>query len=82
MSIRRERGRVHWYKADKGYGRIASEEFGDLLFVHFSSITGEGFRMLTEGQAVEYTRTIQPGPHGQRATATDVVVVRPEQISS
>ena len=44
MSVKRERGRVRWFKADKGYGRIAPDEFGDFLFVRFSSIAGEGFR--------------------------------------
>ena len=75
MGTPRERGRVHWYKNDKGYGRIASDPHGDLLFVHFSSIVGEGYRSLTEGQAVEYTRTAEPGPDGERATAKDVVAV-------
>jgi CspA family cold shock protein len=74
--LKRERGRVRWYKADKGFGRITSDEFNDVLFVHFSSIVqGGGFRELVVGQAVEYTRTIQPGPHGERPVAVDVVSV-------
>lgn len=74
--VERERGRVRWYKSEKGYGRITSDEFGDFLFVHFSSIiTSAGFRELHEGQLVEYTRVIGPGPHGDRAVAEDVVVV-------
>lgn len=74
--LKRERGRVRWYKADKGYGRITSDEFNDVLFVHFSSIVQDGgFRALREGEAVEYTRTIQPGPHGARPVALDVVSV-------
>ena len=75
-SPKRERGRVRWFKADKGYGRIDSDEFEDTLFVHFSSIVhNTGFRALTEGQLVEYTRSIEPGPHGLRAVAIQVVIV-------
>ena len=71
----RERGLVRWFKADKGYGRITSDEFHDVLFVHFSSIVGAGYRELEEGQVVEFTRVVQPGPHGDRPVAIDVVVV-------
>ena len=74
--LKRERGRVRWYQADKGYGRITSDEFNDVLFVHFSSIiTAGGFRELRQGEAVEFTRTIQPGPSGERPVALDVVSV-------
>jgi cold shock CspA family protein len=74
---KRERGRVQWFKADKGYGRISSGEFNDSLFVHFSSIVQDGgVRALSEGQLVEYTRTVQPGPDGIRAVAADVVAVQ------
>ena len=72
--LKRERGRVRWYKADKGYGRITSDELNDILFVHFSSIVQDGgFRELRQGQAVEFTRTIQPGPNGERPVARNVV---------
>ena len=73
----RERGRVKWFKAAKGYGRITSDEFKDVLFVHFSFIDqGGGFRALREGQLVEYTRELQPGPHGIRAVAMHVVALQ------
>lgn len=73
---RRERGHVPWFKSHKGYGRITSDEFNDVLFVHFSGIRGEStFRDLREGQNVEYSRQIHPGPHGARAVAVDVVVL-------
>jgi cold shock CspA family protein len=74
--LKRERGRVRWFKADKGYGRITSDEFNDVLFVQFSSIVQDGgFRELREGQVVEYTRAIAPGPHGERPVALGVVSV-------
>lgn len=39
---KRERGHVRWFKADKGYCRITSDEFNDVLFFHFSSIVQDG----------------------------------------
>ena len=50
-------GTVKWFSEQKGYGFITPEGGGDDLFVHFSSILGEGFRNLTDGQAVEYELT-------------------------
>jgi len=47
------KGKVKWFNEKKGYGFIEREEGGD-VFVHFSAISGEGFKTLTEGQAVEF----------------------------
>ena len=47
------RGRVKWFNDTKGYGFIQRSE-GDDVFVHFSAIQGDGFRTLSEGQAVEF----------------------------
>ena len=44
-------GTVKWFNESKGYGFI-SRENGPDLFVHFSNITGDGFRTLKDGQAV------------------------------
>jgi cold shock CspA family protein len=49
----RPTGTVRWYKDDKGYGRIAADD-GEVLFVHFSGIVGEGFRSLEQGQRVSF----------------------------
>lgn len=46
-------GTVKWFNDAKGYGFIEQPDGGD-IFVHFSSIVGEGFRTLSEGEAVEY----------------------------
>lgn len=46
-------GTVKWFNESKGYGFI-TQESGDDLFVHYSGIEGEGFKVLTEGQRVEY----------------------------
>jgi CspA family cold shock protein len=47
-------GTVKWFNDDKGFGFITPDEGGRDLFVHFSGITGQGFRSLTEGAKVEY----------------------------
>ena len=41
-------------KDEKGYGRITADD-GEVLFVHFSGIVGEGFRSLDEGDRVSFT---------------------------
>ncbi|MCG3147062.1 MAG: Cold shock protein CspB [Verrucomicrobiae bacterium] len=50
------RGRVKWFNEKKGFGFI-EQEGGTDVFVHFSAITGEGFKTLTEGQQVEFDVT-------------------------
>lgn len=47
------KGMVKWFNDSKGYGFIQQTEGND-LFVHFSSILGEGFRTLQEGEEVEF----------------------------
>lgn len=47
------KGTVKWFNDAKGYGFI-SRSTGDDVFVHFSSIQGEGFRTLAEGEEVEF----------------------------
>jgi CspA family cold shock protein len=55
-------GTVKWFNGDKGYGFIAVEGGPD-VFVHFSAITGGGYRSLEEGQKVEFDITQgQKGP--------------------
>jgi CspA family cold shock protein len=55
-------GVVKWFSSEKGFGFI-SQEGGPDVFVHFSSITGEGYRNLEEGQQVEFEITQgQKGP--------------------
>ena len=68
----RERGIVRWWKDDKGHGRITDER-GEILFCHFTSLEMGGFRSLREGDAVEFERVLSPGPHGVRWEARHVV---------
>ena len=58
------RGTIKWFNERKGYGFIARDD-GDDVFVHFSAITGEGFKTLNEGDEVEFE--IQEGPKGLQA---------------
>ena len=57
-------GTVKWFNDAKGYGFIAREN-GDDVFVHYSAISGSGFRSLSEGQAVEFD--VVDGPKGKQA---------------
>ena len=58
-------GTVKWFNGDKGYGFIAVDG-GQDVFVHFSVITGDGYRNLEEGQQVEFDITQgQKGPQAE-----------------
>jgi len=58
-------GRVKWFNNAKGYGFSEREEGGD-VFVHYSAITGEGYKSLTQGQQVQFE--ISDGQKGPQAT--------------
>ncbi|TRW48119.1 cold-shock protein [Aliidiomarina halalkaliphila] len=64
-------GTVKWFNESKGFGFL-EREGGPDVFVHFSAITGSGFRTLTEGQKVQFTITQgQKGPQAENVTAVD-----------
>ena len=48
------KGTVKWFNDAKGYGFIRAEERDEDIFVHYSSVEAEGFRSLSEGDAVEF----------------------------
>jgi CspA family cold shock protein len=58
-------GTVKWFNGEKGYGFITQDEGGPDVFVHFSAITGTGYRNLDEGQKVQYETS--QGPKGLQA---------------
>jgi CspA family cold shock protein len=60
----REVGTVKWFNASKGYGFISREGAAD-VFVHYSAIEMDGFKILEEGQSVEFN--VEQGPKGPQA---------------
>ena len=46
-------GKVKWFNEKKGYGFIQQDDGKD-LFVHYTAVTGEGFKTLSEGQRVRF----------------------------
>lgn len=74
-------GKVKWFNDAKGYGFISHEDGRD-VFVHYSSIDGDGFRSLTQGQEVEYEA--EEGPKGLHASyvrkVADAGMMSPSQL--
>ena len=64
----RETGTVKWFNDAKGFGFIQRDS-GEDVFVHHTSIQAEGFRSLSEGQAVEFAVV-----EGQKGPAAEAVV--------
>ena len=66
-----EIGTVKWFNPEKGYGFIARDSGGD-IFVHYSAITGGGFRVLEEGERVNFTvGEGRKGPAAQDVSKAD-----------
>lgn len=59
-------GTVKWFNESKGFGFIAPSDGSADVFVHFSAITGSGFKTLNEGQAVSFE--VEQGAKGPQAT--------------
>lgn len=57
-------GTVKWFNETKGFGFISGDN-GDDIFVHYSSIAGNGFKSLLEGDSVSFE--IEDGPKGLKA---------------
>ena len=64
----RLKGKVKWFNGSKGYGFI-EREGGEDVFVHFSAISGEGYKSLEEGEEVEFGLTEgKRGPQAENVT--------------
>lgn len=69
-------GVVKWFDPKKGYGFIIGPDNQD-IFVHYSQIEGEGFRVLKDGGAVEYdARNGDKGWHATRVKRLDDVEIK------
>jgi len=64
-------GTVKWFNAEKGFGFITPDGGGPDVFVHFSAITGTGYRSLEENQKVTYT--VSQGAKGPQASDVSAV---------
>ena len=61
-------GTVKWFNESKGFGFIESDA-GQDVFVHYSAISGSGFKTLAEGQKVEFD-----GKQGQKGPQAENVI--------
>ncbi|NIF23051.1 transcription antiterminator/RNA stability regulator CspE [Candidatus Pantoea multigeneris] len=64
-------GTVKWFNADKGFGFITPADGSKDVFAHFSAIQSNGFKVLEEGQRVEFT--VEAGQKGP--AAANIVVI-------
>jgi CspA family cold shock protein len=63
-------GKVKFFNESNGFGFIEQENGAD-VFVHFSAISGDGFRTLTDGQAVTFSvKQGQKGPEAENVVAS------------
>jgi CspA family cold shock protein len=64
-------GTVKWFNDAKGYGFITPSDGSKDVFVHFSAVSGDGFKSLSEGANVQFES--EDGPKGPQAKSVTVV---------
>ncbi|TYI41211.1 hypothetical protein ES332_A01G003900v1 [Gossypium tomentosum] len=69
MGESRVTGKVKWFTDQRGFGFITPDDGGEELFVHQSSIRSDGFRILADGEEVEF---VIDSSEGGRTKAVDV----------
>lgn len=67
-------GTVKWFNAEKGYGFITDDSNGTDLFVHFSAINADGYRVLNEKQKVAFS-VVQDPRNRDKYRAVNVTVI-------
>lgn len=72
-------GLVKWFNDSKGYGFIHADGSDRDIFVHYTAIQGEGFKTLSEGQAVGFE--LVDGPKGPQATNVSKLPGAPVNMS-
>lgn len=69
VGVRMAQGTVKWFNSEKGFGFIEQDGGGPDVFVHYSAISGNGYRSLEENQRVEFEVT-----QGQKGPQADQVI--------
>lgn len=67
-------GTVKWFDAEKGYGFITNDDTKEDIFVHFSAIQKEGYKVLEEGQKVSFDVEEDP-KNASKKRASNVNVI-------